>query len=106
MCPMTRLKVIVRRKTGEVARGFLQAPPDLAPGQYLSTLPDTISLQVEGSSETATIEVASLKAVFFVKRFTGDPQYREVKFFSEAPLSEDLWVRLRFFDKEILEGTV
>lgn len=98
--------MVARKKTGELVRGYLKVEQDPIQGQYPVSLPERFSLQLESSSKNAVLETASLKALFFVKKFTGDPDYREIKFFTQALLSEDLWVRLKFFDNEVLEGTI
>ncbi|HLJ91030.1 MAG TPA: hypothetical protein VKZ53_29780 [Candidatus Angelobacter sp.] len=103
---MNMLKIVARRKTGDIVKGYWQAPPELAPGEHPTVLPDRIALQVYGTTETAVVETDSLKAVYFVKRLSGNPEYREIKFFTEAPASDDVWVKLRFIDKETLEGTI
>ena len=58
------------------------------------------------SGDEKSFEVESLKAVFFVKDFQGDPSYNEVKFNRGGEVGEDVWVSLEFLDGEILEGLV
>lgn len=48
----------------------------------------------------------SLKALFFVKSFDCNPDYREVQYFTEAPVYQRIWVRVRFFDDEVIEGII
>jgi hypothetical protein len=47
-----------------------------------------------------------MKALFFVRKFSGDQQYSEVKFFAAPPKIDGLWVRLTFYDGEATEGII
>lgn len=88
-------KIVLRTRDGEVIRGFTPDQP----------IQHRISI-VTVSGEEKSFEVESLKAVFFVKHFQGDPDYREVKFTRGEPAGKDVWVFLELFDGETLEGLV
>lgn len=88
-------KVIVRTRDGEVIPGF--ANPD-----RISTTLKIITQQ--GKEQKFSID--KLKAVFFVKDFQGNPEYDEIKFLNKQSVSSMVWVRVEFFDGEILEGKI
>ena len=47
-----------------------------------------------------------MSAVFFVKDFQGNPEYDEIKFLNKQAVSSMIWVRVEFFDGEVLEGKI
>jgi len=104
------LKVVARLRDGNTIKGYLDAPPMEDFGSlFLDTphsLPQEIRLHCVGSDETLSLSLDSLKALFFVKSFEGRKNYREVKFFEKNPPIKGLWVRLKFYDEEYLEGIV
>lgn len=91
-------KVILRKLSGEVLKGYIEGTPDL-----LTTDRLTISSLTEERIEISKQEV---KALFFVRKFTGNKEYSEVKFFESQPKIDGLWVRLHFVDGESIEGIV
>jgi hypothetical protein len=88
-------KVVLRGRDGKTTNGFA----------YPAELKDKVKFLSRQGKQTE-IPLADLKAVFFVRDFQGDPEYRPVAFLGKTPLSEKLWVRIRFMDGEILEGKV
>ncbi len=46
------------------------------------------------------------KAVFFVKTFDGDLRHRALHFHEHAPIVPGLWVRVYFYDNEMIEGII
>jgi hypothetical protein len=46
------------------------------------------------------------KAVFFVKTFDGDLRHRALHFHEHAPIVPGLWVRVYFYDGEMIEGII
>lgn len=53
----------------------------------------------------SNVDLADVKAVFFVRTREGNGDYSEVKFFADETVSE-LWVRVQLVDGESLEGRV
>ncbi len=88
-------KVIVRTRDGTVIPGFANED------RIKKTL--TIINQ-QGKEETFSMD--KLKAVFFVKDFQGNPEYDEIKFLNKQSVSSMIWVRVEFFDGEVLEGKI
>jgi len=105
-----RLKVVAHRKTGQLVKGFAELDvsvnaegvPDVGP----IPLPKTLSIHSSIGGRGVNVSTESLKALFFVKSFDGDPAYAETKFFNPAPKIEGLWVHLTFSDGETTEGIV
>ena len=67
---------------------------------------DEIRVRPAGSESTSVFKLESLKALFFVKSFDGNPDHREAQHFAEAPVYPGIWIRVRFFDQEVIEGVV
>jgi len=93
---MDKRKVIVRKLNGEVIKGYTDSRPDLTQGDAIvvNSLTD----------ESIHIPKKELKALFFVRKFSGNKEYAEVKFFESQPRIDGLWVRLKFHDNETIEG--
>jgi len=89
-------KVVLRDLEGKTTFGFAYQTENFSEQIKIITR--------EGKDQT--VPLASLKAVFFVRDFKGDPQYEPVQFLSKAPVSEKLFVRVRLRDGEVLEGRV
>ena len=98
--PSDSRRVIIRYTNGAVVRAYLSeedirglnADP---PGQL-------IIRTTEGNQEA--VEVAELKAIFFVKSFEGSQDYSEFKVFTQQPSGKGVWVRVHFQDGEVMEG--
>ena len=75
-------------------------------GTVPAALPKNIPIEDLENGNKHTIALTSLKALFFVKSFEGNPQYSEIKFFNGEPRIEGLWVHLTFADNEKIEGIV
>jgi hypothetical protein len=91
-------KVILRKLNGEVLKGYIEGTPDLLTADQL-----TITSLTE---ERIEISKKDVKALFFVRKFSGNKEYSEVKFFESQPKIDGLWVRLHFMDSESIEGIV
>jgi len=86
-------KVIVRSRDGTLFRGFSKS--DL--------IGDKVQL-VDAKGNAQEFPLADLKAVFFVRDFEGNRDYREVRFFRKEGSAGWLWVEVVFTDGEIMEG--
>ena len=88
-------KLIIRTRSGEVIPGFAKQ----------ERLKNKVKItNVKGKEQVFNLK--DLKAVFFVKDFRGDPKYEEVKFLNKQKVSSMVWVRVEFFDDEVLEGKI
>ncbi len=88
-------KVIVRTRDGEVIPGFANQ----------DRVKKTLKIITQRGKER-TFSLDKLKAVFFVKDFQGNPEYDEIKFLNKQTVSSMIWVRVEFFDGEVLEGKI
>jgi hypothetical protein len=95
---MEKRKVIVRKLNGEILKGYMEENPELIQGDSINF----ISL----TEERISIPKTEMKALFFVRKFSGNREYTEVKFFESQPRIDGLWVRLKFHDNETIEGIV
>ena len=91
-------KVAAHFVDGRILKGYAL---DFRPSQptFLLRVRD-----VADSAEAVSIRLADLKALFFVKEFTGDPNYRESPDTDRTSLLGQQ-VSVRFRDGELLRGT-
>jgi hypothetical protein len=66
---------------------------------------ETIKLMLE-TGEEEEIPTVDAKAVFFVKTFAGDDRHQALHFHENAPIVPGLWVRVYFYDGEMIEGMI
>ncbi|HET6961138.1 MAG TPA: hypothetical protein VFJ27_01510 [Terriglobia bacterium] len=97
---MDKRKVIVRKVNGEIVKGYVEESLDPVSGKENSI---TIASLTE---ELIRLPMTDIKALFFVRKFSGNKEYSEVKFFESQPRIDGLWVRVYFFDNEAIEGIV
>jgi len=71
-------KLVVKYKDGRIIKGW---STDFKPNKDIFHLHNV----GEDNGETLEIEISSLKAVFFVKDFTGDKNYQKVRTFEKQP---------------------
>jgi hypothetical protein len=67
---------------------------------------DSIRLKVLDSGLVEDVSTKDAKAVFFVKTFDGDLRHRALHFHEHAPTVPGLWVRVYFYDGEMIEGII
>ena len=92
----THKKVVVVLADRSSVPGYLN-PARLHPGQPIDLLTS------EGAQRT--FEMKEVRAVYFVREFSGKYEPERKAFFSRPKL-DGLWVRLTFLDQETLEGVV
>src|SRR5262245_27476292 len=97
---MDKRKVIIRKLNGEILKGYAEQSFDPVNGKESSV---TIASLTE---EVVRVPKSEIKALFFVRKFSGNKDYSEVKFFESQPRIDGLWVRLYFFDNEAIEGII
>lgn len=93
-------KVVARYRDGRLVKGLTY---DFQVGRArLHVFPTT------RPSQAASVDVADLKAVFFVRDLVGNPRYQERRAFPEgsARTLPGARVAVTFVDSEILVGTV
>ncbi len=103
-------RVVAHLRNHKLLKGYTDALPasDLASlgEQEQVGLPAKIDVRLVETQETISLTLKSLKALFFVKSFEGSKEYEEIKFFAPNPPIEGLWLWLKFFDNERIEGVV
>jgi hypothetical protein len=67
---------------------------------------DSIRLKLLDSDTVEDVPTRDAKAVFFVKTFDGDLRHRALHFHEHAPIVQGLWVRVYFYDGEMIEGII
>jgi hypothetical protein len=97
---MEPAKFIARFRDGRIKKGFSQDFFPNKPVFHISDGPRGTSGRPE------ELHVDELKAVFFVKDFSGNPDYEERKKFVEGDKPCGRKVEVAFEDGEVLEGTV
>ena len=96
---MIQNKIVVRYQDGRIAKGYT--------GDFLPTKP-TFHLTVfeaPPGAKTIEVKIAELKAVFFVKDLTGNPERKDVQEFQADKPVVGRKIRVVFGDGETLAGT-
>jgi hypothetical protein len=97
---MESVKIVVRFADGRILKGYSQ---DFFPNKPVFHLVKNLA---KGSANHKEISVSDLKAIFFVKTFAGNPDYKERKSFVEGDITQGRKVEVAFVDGEILQGSV
>lgn len=92
--PSTHKKVIVRKLDRDSISGYV-APTSFVRDGKLELL--------NTAGNVVGIDLKDIKSVNFVREF-GDSESLVRKTFASRPRTEGLWVRLKFKDKEVVEG--
>jgi len=93
-------KIVVKFKDGKIVKGW---STDFGPNKEIFHLHP-----LEGyGKEILEIEISSLKAVFFVKDYIGDKDYKKVRTFEDAPkgIPSQRKIVIIFKDGENFYGT-
>jgi hypothetical protein len=94
-------KIVVRYRDGRTLKGHT--------ADFLPTRPSFHVVPMEApavaAKGTVEIQLAELKAVFFVKDFTGNNAYQETKAFAPGQRVSGRKIRVEFVDGEVLLGT-
>jgi hypothetical protein len=101
---------VVIRYENHAVRGLVE-PSELGSiDQLLRNDPmyplDSIRLKLLDSETIEDVSTKDAKAVFFVKTFDGDLRHRALHFHEHAPIVTGLWVRVYFYDGEMIEGII
>jgi hypothetical protein len=107
--PSNSYRVVIRYENHAV-RGLAE-PGELGSiDQLLRNDPvyplDSIRLKLLDSGAVEDVSTKDAKAVFFVKTFDGDLRHRALHFHEHAPIVAGLWVRVYFYDGEMIEGII
>ena len=97
---MDKRKVIIRKVNGEILKGYVEDSLDPVSGKENNITFTSLT------EDLIHVPKSDIKALFFVRKFSGNKEYSEVKFFESQPRIDGLWVRVYFFDNEAIEGIV
>lgn len=104
------LKVVAHLADGRLVKGHTDVVPttdlEFLLKQNPVAMPEEIEVRLADGDHTVNVSLTSLKALYFVKSFTGSTTYREIRFFEGHPAIEGLWVRMKFQDGEWAEGVI
>ena len=94
--PSTHKKVIVRKMDRDSINGYVASSNFIVDGklEMLNT-----------SGNVVMIDLKEIKGVYFVREH-GEVDSPMRKTFTTRPRTEGLWVRLKFRDNDVLEGTM
>jgi hypothetical protein len=96
---MNQSKIVVRYQDGRVKKGFTS---DFLPHKDLFHL---VPMDSPPSVRPIVVSFRELKAVFFVKDFTGNPRYQDKKTFDSTRPAPGRKIQVVFKDQETLIGT-
>jgi len=96
---MIQNKIVVRYQDGRVSKGYTN---NFMPNKDFFHL---VPLDAPAGSKPLEVNVNILKAVFFVKDFTGDSKFQEKKTFDTAKPVVGKKIKVVFLDGEELIGT-
>ena len=91
-------QIVIRYQDGHIMKGVTN---DFLPAKDRFHL---IPLESAPNSKPLEVVVADLKAIFFVKDFTGNAEYKEVKQFDPSKPAPGRKIRVVFKDGEVLVG--
>ena len=92
-------KIVARYRDGRVRKGYTENFFPDKPKFHLRPLDAT------DPAKTEEVTLSDLKAVFFVRDFSGDRVYKERKILKEGEKTQGRVVEVTFADGEMLVGT-
>ncbi len=95
---MDPIKVVVRYADGRIIKGSTN---DFFPNKPVFHLHP---LEAEAADKGVEINVRELKAIFFVKDFTGNAAYNERRHFADGEKPSGRKIEVTFRDGELLVG--
>lgn len=104
----TRLEKVVVQFGNRTVSGYLETPAWNTIEEMLRNAPagspETFRIRRHPSDRVEEISAADIKAVFYVNSFEGDSEHKTLSFHSRAPIVHGIWMRVEFFDGEVIEG--
>jgi hypothetical protein len=102
-------KIVIQFGT-RTLKGYLDSPAFDTIEELLDNAPqhspETFRVRHRESDVVEEVPVTEVKAVFYVHSFDGDSEHQHLNFHTRAPIAHGIWMRLQFFDGEIMEGIV
>ncbi len=101
-------RVVAHLRGGKLVKGYTGVVPVDDPDALVKrtevSLPLEIPVRKLESDDVVKLPLETLKALFFVKTFEGRKSEFELKHFESGPSVGGLWVRVKFYDNEWIEG--
>ena len=97
---MDSVKIVILFADGRIDKGYSQ---DFFPNKPIFHLFKNLA---RGTANHKEIRVSDLKAIFFVRTFAGNPDYKERKRFGEGDTAQGRKAEVAFVDGEVLQGSV
>jgi hypothetical protein len=97
---MESAKIIARYRDGRIEKGYSR---NFFPNKLVFHLSKDLT---RGAVDLKELHVKEMKALFFVKDFYGNPNYRERKTFIEGDRLSGRKVQITFSDGEVMQGSV
>jgi hypothetical protein len=91
-------KVVVHFRDGRIVKGYAAGVSGTLPSFFIQTL--------DAPSEEIEVQLAALKAVFFVKDFDGDASHNEKKSFPANATPNGRRIEIALHDGEIMVGAL
>jgi len=97
---MDPIKVVLRYLDGRILKGYSQDFNPVRPFFHFQEMAD------EGTgNKPITVELKDLKAIFFVKSFDGNKDYKKRKEFIQSDRPQGRKVQVTFIDNEMIQGS-
>jgi len=102
-------KIIINCGSGEVVKGYIELNGDIDSATFLDAIrgsPGVLPVRTLGTKALIEIQLSQIKSAYFVKSFRGNPERKDLRFYSNGPAVGSIWVEIRFKDNEVLEGLI
>jgi hypothetical protein len=100
-------KIVIQFGTG-VLKGYLETPASDTIEELLGNAPqgspESIRIRLVDSDIVEEVSFKDIKAIFYVNSFDGDAEHTEINFYTRAPITHGIWMRVQFQDGEVMEG--
>jgi hypothetical protein len=96
---MEKVKIVARYLNGKMVKGYTQ---DFAPNKSSFHI---FPRETSNLNEATQVPLSALKAIFFVRDFTGKPDYDERKHYTPGERPSGRIVEVTFTDGEVLVGS-
>jgi hypothetical protein len=105
-----RSEKVVVQFGAQTIKGYLESPAgntieELLRGAPLSS-PESLRIRCLESDIVEEISIKDVKAIFYVHSFEGDAKHKELNYYGKSPIVHGIWMRVQFFDGEVMEGIV
>jgi hypothetical protein len=96
---MIKNKIVIRYQNGNLSKGYINNFQPKKPAFHISLI------DAPPGTQPLEVQVSDLKAIFFVKDFSGNSEYQEFKEFKADKIYRGRKIIVAFKDGEVLVGT-